>query len=913
MKPEYIELSNVEPGAPLDLSPAPLQASALSPLQVLHVLVRLGVISEGTPVLEASVPRLAAFMLDKVASMSVEGAMRVLRDALAEHNGDVNFPHADYLMIERLVLRPEDPPQTPRCPSATDLASSMPMTVPLGGAEKFASEAEWPEPEGPAGAAGAARRLGGDWHLQVRLEAALIAFHSPYPEIRAITDPYDDPTTPADTLRAYTVALVWTLIGSVINNFFVHRLPGIRLSLHTVQLLLYPTGKLCERLVPPNFRLGGANLNPGPWSYKEMMLSTIIYLGALGTPYLVYNIVVMKLDRFYGLKWVTPTFQVLLALLTQCLGFGFAGIMRKVCIYPAKAMWPTILPTIALNRALMHDEPRDAPAIHGWRILRYAFFFAVFAALFAYNVVPLVLFKLLLTFNWPTWFAPELVALANVAGSVSGLGLNPLPLLDWNILDAGACLTIPFYTYANQYLGLLLAFGVILAVYYTNTSWTGYLKINSNQLFNNRGTVFSVHDLMDADNRFDQRRYDEVGPPYFLAANLVLYGAYFCLYPFAILYHMATEWLLMKSAFVNTWLLLRAGSAAGSAAGSVFGRDRDDPHCRMMAHYPETPNWWFMAVLGCSVVCALLCVTLYPAETPVWGIFFTIAINLAFLIPITTIALVTGFTFGLNVLVELIVGYAIPNSGLALLTLKAFGYNIDLQALNYITDQKLAHYTKLPPRAIFKGQLLATLLNVFVALVVTNWQIANVENFCDPHQKDKFSCPGDTTYFFLSVQYGVIGPAKVFSGLYPVLKWCFLLGVVLVVPCALFKRHGPARLTRYFQPTLIIGGFLLYAPINLSYFTGGFYLSYLFMYRIRRRYLAWWEKYNYVLTSALSAGVAMSALLLYFTIQYHQISLDWWGNTISFRGVEGDHGVTTWLNVLSAPEGYFGLRKGHFP
>ena len=83
------------------------------------------------------------------------------------------------------------------------------------------------------------------------------------------------------------------------------------------------------------------------------------------------------------------------------------------------------------------------------------------------------------------------------------------------------------------------------------------------------------------------------------------------------------------------------------------------------------------------------------------GIFSLLPL-ISFLIPLTSIASVTGFSFGLNVLVELIVGYAIPNSGIALITLKAYGYNIDSQASNYITDQKLAHYAKIPPRAILK-------------------------------------------------------------------------------------------------------------------------------------------------------------------------------------------------------------------
>lgn len=800
------------------------------------------------------------YMLDRIRETSPDEALEVLRNTLAEHLGDVNFPLDDFHLIEQLV----------------------------GHKEKDAH-----------------------WALHVRVMAALIAHHSPYPEVRAVVDPFDDPLLPCETLRVYAISLFWTVVGTTINNFFVHRLPSISLSSSTVQLLLLPSGRLWERTFPENKMvtvLGKRfNLNPGRWNHKEMMLSSIIYSCSAGTPYLIYNIFVMKLDRFYGLRWVSWLYQLLFALSTQFLGFAFAFMMLKVCVYPKKAVWPTLLPTVALNRALMDVE--IPTTINGWKISRFGFFCVAFVGSFIYNWLPSHFFTALSTFNWPTWFAPDLIHLSNIAGSRSGLGLNPLPTFDWTILNMAGCLTVPFYTYVNQYIGMVLSFFTILAIYYTNNKWTAYFPINSNRLYDNRGEVYNVKHILDDKASFDHGKYEKYGPPYFSAANLVIYGAYFALYPFAILYHTVTEWSSMVQSFANIWHTVR--DSFGSEHSASSARFRDDPHCRMMAHYEEVPSFWFLAILAVSVAFALVCVLFYPVETPVWGIFFTIAINFAFLIPITAIASVTGFSFGLNVLVELIVGYAIPNSGIALITLKAYGYNIDSQASNYITDQKLAHYTKIAPKAIFRGQMISTLVSVIIALLIANWQLANIPDICDYNQKNRLSCPGANTYFFSSIQYGEIGPAKVFSGVYPVLKWCFLLGAVLVIPLALFKKKGPTRFTKYFQPTIILGGFLAYAPFNLLYFTGGLYLSWFFMYHVKRRYTLWWEKYNYILTSALSAGVAFSALLIFFTVQYNRDDLKWWGNTVSRMGNEGTQ--RAWLDASKAPGGYVGLREGSFP
>lgn len=897
VKQDYIELSTFaggfdkgDPESQLPTEGKSSESSSLSPDELKLVLLRLGVISDNeyhdtliNPS-DIQLSLLVRYMINKIETLLISDSITILRDALSEHLGDVNFLHEDYNLISMLINNIPD----------ADLETETFPSEPL---PNFKNKTYL-------------HLI--NWNVQLRLEASLIRFHSPYPEIRAITDPFDDPTIPVETFRVYVIGIFWTILGGIINNFFIHRMPSIKLTSHTVQILLLPCGKLWERYMPnKKIRVGNCiiHLNPGPWTYKEMMLTTIMYSCSAGTPYSVYNIFVMKLDLFYGLKWVTFTYQLILTLSTQFLGFGFAMVMKRICVYPAKAIWPTILPTIALNRALLSEEESNSN-IHGWRISRYSFFCLICLASFSYNFIPSYFITAISNFNWPTWFEPNLLILTNVTGSNTGLGLNLFPSLDWNILDSYNCLAIPFFTYVNHYIGSLIAFVVILIVYYTNNKWTGYIPINSNKLFDNEGKVYNIRNIIDEKSMFDNDKYQQYLPPYFSAASLVLYGAYYALYPFAILYHFITEWTSIKTSFKHIGELFINSFKFGQK-NQPKDIKHTDPHCEMMSKYDDVPDWWFMTILLSSTALALSGVIFYPVETPIWGIFFTIAINFFFLIPLTSIASVTGFSFGLNVLVEIIVGYAIPNSGLALITLKAYGYNIDSQASNYITDQKLAHYSKVPPKSIFRCQIISTFISCFVALIIANWQIENVKGICTHNQIDKLSCPGANTYFYASVQYGEIGPKKVFSGLYPVLGWCFLLGVLMVGPCIWFKRNGPDVVKRYFNPTIVIGGFLVFAPYNLLYYTGGLYLSWLFMFYIKGNYILWWEKYNYILTSAMSAGVAFSAVMLFFLIQITGLP-DWWGNHINHMGIEGSSGIA-WLNATLAPEGYFGLRKGQLP
>lgn len=835
----------------------------------------------------------ATFLLEKLQELPLGEAIEILKEYLVEHKDDVNIPTADYELIERLV--DEGPAHGVKSDIRDQLEkkeeSSHDVKSVLASSLEAASQDYYQI---------------FDWELQTRIEATLIAYHSPYPEVRSVSEPYDDPTLPVETPRAYFVGLVWVAIGVFINQFFSERQPSIQFTNSVAQLFIYPTGVLLQYILPKfKFKVWKyeLDLNPGPWNYKEQMLATIFFSVGGGTSYVSWNIHNQKLDVYYGNKWVDFGYETLLVLSTNFMGFGFAGILRKFAIYPVKAIWPSILPTVALNRALTRPENKEN--INGWTISRYRFFFLVTAISFVYFWVPDYLFQALSTFNWITWIKPDNYNLAMITGSVGGLGLNPITTFDWNIVDFRDPLVLPFYSFVNQYIGAFLGFFTIVGVYWSNYKWSGYMPLNSNALFTNTGERYVVTNVVNEKSLFDQKKYEEYGPPFYTAANLVVYGSFFAIYPFAIVYEVfnyrQTIWNAISGLF-SGFKNFRSSTYEGFT----------DPHSKMMSRYKEVPEWCFLVVLVIAVVLAILCVKLYPAETPVWSIFFALAINFVFLIPLTVIYATTGFSFGLNVLVELIVGYAIPGNGLALNFIKALGYNIDGQAQNYISDQKLGHYVKIPQRAMFRAQLLSVFVSSFIGLAVINFQIENFEDYCTPTQAQKFTCPSARTFFSASILWGVIGPKRVFGGLYPILQYCFLIGFLLAFPCILIKKYGPKSWVKYFQPTLIIGGFLHYAPYNLSYDTPGLYASIAFMYYLRKNYLSWWEKYNYVFAGAMKAGIAFSAIIIFFAVQYHPKDITWWGNTVMYAGQDGLGSAR--LNATeSAPDGYFGPRIGNFP
>jgi OPT family oligopeptide transporter len=127
---------------------------------------------------------------------------------------------------------------------------------------------------------------------------------------------------------------------------------------------------------------------------------------------------------------------------------------------------------------------------------------------------------------------------------------------------------------------------------------------------------------------------------------------------------------------------------------------------------------------------------------------FHIRCVLAFLytLPLSVIRATTGQQLALNVITELIIGYALPGRPIAMMLFKTWGYITMTQAIEFMSDFKLAHYMKIAHRPMFFCQVVATIVAGTVQLGVQAWMFSNIEDLCDADQKDGFICPNATAF-----------------------------------------------------------------------------------------------------------------------------------------------------------------------
>jgi len=228
-----------------------------------------------------------------------------------------------------------------------------------------------------------------------------------------------------------------SLLWLTCAKFFSMRFPYIEISSVCIQVLSYPLGKLCERFLPTRriqIFCWGFTLNPGPFNQKEHMLITVMANVALAWFYATGIFEIQILPVFFNQPWArNRAYQLCIAISMQCMGYGLAGLGRSCIVFPDFCIYPHNLATFVLNRSLHEKRSGVTFKVFGRTITRYRYLLLLGTAYFIYFIIgPGYCFQALDNFNWPTWFNPKSKILAFIFGGKNGLGLNPIPTLDWN-------------------------------------------------------------------------------------------------------------------------------------------------------------------------------------------------------------------------------------------------------------------------------------------------------------------------------------------------------------------------------------------------------------------------------------------------------------------------------------------------
>jgi OPT family small oligopeptide transporter len=523
-------------------------------------------------------------------------------------------------------------------------------------------------------------------------------------------------------------------------------------------------------------------------------------------------------------------------------------------------VWPVTLVTASLFRSLHSEADTDN---HG-RMSRMKYFSIVCAGSFVYYWLPGLIFPTIGYISWLCWIKPDNIILAQLTGS-NGLGIGTIAL-DWSAASYYvAPLVTPWFAQVNILVGFILVTYIMVPwAYYSNLWNSQNYPIITQALFREDGSNYTVTKVLDSNGVLDEAKYTAYGALRMDSFFALTYGVGFAGLT-ATLVHVA---LYHGREIVARWKSARD--------------ENEDIHSRLMRTYPEVPDWWYGLLFIISFGLSMVTVEVWH-YMPWWALLLAFAIAAIFVLPVGIVQAITNQQPGLNIITEYAIGYLLPGHAIANVTFKTYGYIVNVQALNFVSDLKLGHYMKIPPRIMFMAQLISAIMSCIINLGTATWLVNTRPNVCTKAGYP-FTCRNTNTFYSASVIWGAIGPQRVFGNkdkaIYAPVQWGFLVGALLpaIFWFAAKKFPNMSWLKSVHWPVLLAATANM--PPALPYmYSNGLVIGFVFAFLLRRYRYDWWSRYNYLTSAALDSGVALCALFIFFAIQSWDGSFPyWWGN-----------------------------------
>jgi OPT family small oligopeptide transporter len=517
--------------------------------------------------------------------------------------------------------------------------------------------------------------------------------------------------------------------------------------------------KWCPRY---QFQILGVKVdtNPGPFSVKEHALIGIFGTTGAAGIYGTDNLVVQEI--FYDVH-LGPFWGPLFLLSTQLLGFGLSGICRKFLVRPAHMIWPSVLPSVALFSAFHMSSQEQKERMTSSKGKRHR------SMLSAFTIA--VLGMSLFTFVGPgyiapglsylpllCWLSPTKNRLLQELGSPKwGPGILSLTL-DWTALSS-ASMTAPYWSSINMSIGLIL-FTWVFSPWAWKSNWFSNpslkaIKFNDSALMDKSGNRLVAAGIVDPKTRaLDQSKY-EAKKPIFLSPQ-----------------------------FAFSYFTSMAGfSSAISHVGCWYGRDiwyrfraaredHEDIHCKLIDVYDEVPNTWYYGFFVITGVLSSSACYFSGIYMPIWATFLALGTAFVGTVPIAVVLATSGVQLYMNVISQFVIGMVYPGYPLVSMAFKSLTFLVSSQCLNLLSDLKLGHYLKVPPRHVFIAQISSQIMAVFVCFWSMSWWLSSPEHVKWVKARGDASVAGPTgalwgatnynIFYSASLIWGAIGPKRFF-------------------------------------------------------------------------------------------------------------------------------------------------------
>ncbi|KAG4420066.1 hypothetical protein IFR04_006825 [Cadophora malorum] len=680
--------------------------------------------------------------------------------------------------------------------------------------------------------------------------------------VTRVIDVEDDPTLNPWTFRTFFLGLGLSCFGSVLQEIFYFKPQTIYVS------VVFLTGSI------------GRFLNPGPFNMKEhasiTLMASAASQSALATEALAAQ------DLFYG-GYPNKAAGIFVVITAQLIGFGLAGLLRHILVYPTHMLWPMNLPITSLLESL-HKDKAVAKA-------RLKIFYIIFFTFLVWEIFPEYIFTVLEGVSIFCLAHQNSLVFTNLFGGASGnegLGFGAISF-DWNyIAPFGSPLWLPLYTLVNEFIGYIGCIIFFMGLYYSNTFRAQDFPFLAQQLLDgsSNGTNFVTYNqtnILNAKFEVDDQLLAAQGIPYLTASYLgylitsnmgfTATFVHMLLWNFDDIKH-GWQWLSpsnLKAKFSakNSWKFWANQESPEARNERLQHDEKLDPHYRLMMKnlYKEVPLWWWGAILVICWCVALGSLYALKSTLPWWGFLISTIMMTIFLLFFGAQYGITGFQYNIQPICQTLAGYMFPGRPLANMYFTCFTFNSMQQAQLLARDLKLAQYVHLSPRHTFTIQVMGCIVGA-----VMNWvmMITIVDNQA-PILKglagsNIWSGQNVQQFNTLAIAWSIAKDTFSIGAKYQWVTIAYLLGFIVPLPFYILNRYFPHPFFRYINFSIILWQMgYLFVGIN-SAIGVFFFLGFFAQWYLRRKRPEFFIKYNYIVSAALDGGTQVMVFILTFAV-----------------------------------------------
>ena len=168
---------------------------------------------------------------------------------------------------------------------------------------------------------------------------------------------------------------------------------------------------------------------------------------------------------------------------------------------------------------------------------------------------------------------------------------------------------------------------------------TAFLPLNVIQAADRFGSSYNVFNVLTDDSRLNKTAYAEYSPVYLSASFSMTFMLAFAL----------STGLIVHTALHHGPRIYRAVINVKTEV--------DDIHMKLMRSYPESPDWWYLALFTVFFVLSIIAIEVFHTGLPIWGYLVSVLIPFIYVIPAAFIYAMTSQLVAVNLLSELIPGY----------------------------------------------------------------------------------------------------------------------------------------------------------------------------------------------------------------------------------------------------------------